>query len=133
MREDEGLSWSDPWLQAIDLEYHNITPELGLFCDLQRQGTMRRVVSDEEVNTAIFTPPETTRAFFRGRAVAKFSHAMESVQWDEIVFVEGKRSRTVRFPELVCDSRLQTLNALVRDETDFGKFFLALSASGMVS
>ena len=23
-REEEKLSWTDPWLQAIDLEYHNI-------------------------------------------------------------------------------------------------------------
>src|SRR3954471_17170214 len=27
----EGLSWDDPWLQSIDLEYHNIDPRRGLF------------------------------------------------------------------------------------------------------
>ena len=27
----EGLSWDDPWLQSIDLEYHNIDPRCGLF------------------------------------------------------------------------------------------------------
>ena len=29
--EAEGLSWDDPWLQSIDLEYHNIDPLSGLF------------------------------------------------------------------------------------------------------
>src|SRR6476469_1537096 len=27
---EEQLSWTDPWLQSIDLEYHNIAPEAGL-------------------------------------------------------------------------------------------------------
>ena len=26
---EEELSWSDPWLQSIDLEYHNIVPDGG--------------------------------------------------------------------------------------------------------
>ena len=30
MQAEEKLSWSDPWLQAIDLEYHNIDIEKGL-------------------------------------------------------------------------------------------------------
>ena len=31
--EEEGLSWQDPWLQSLDLEYHNINPGKGLvFC-----------------------------------------------------------------------------------------------------
>src|SRR5690606_7150230 len=34
-RENEGLAWNDPWLQSIDLEYHNIDPERGLFFSLK--------------------------------------------------------------------------------------------------
>ena len=30
-REAEGLAWDDPWLQSLDLEYHNIDPAKGLF------------------------------------------------------------------------------------------------------
>ena len=107
--------------------------EDGLHHELIRQGSMRRVVTDEEITAAISLPPETTRAFFRGRAVAKFGAAISALQWDEIVFSEGKRSRKVRLPEVVCDSRLESLNALVRDETDFGKFFRALNASEILT
>src|SRR6202035_2615050 len=69
LQEEEKLSWSDPWLQSIDLEYHNIDLETGLYYELARQGSMRRLVKEEEIKASIFNPPETTRAFFRGRAV----------------------------------------------------------------
>src|SRR5437762_5845859 len=29
--ESEGLGWDDPWLQSVELEYHNIDPLHGLF------------------------------------------------------------------------------------------------------
>src|SRR5881397_2112824 len=29
--ESEGIGWNDPWLQSLDLEYHNINPTKGLF------------------------------------------------------------------------------------------------------
>src|SRR5213595_3350384 len=84
LQEEEKLSWTDPWLQSIDLEYHNVDLERGLYYELARKGLMRRVTSEEEIKTAIFNPPETTRAFFRGRAVARFNDEISSIQWDEI-------------------------------------------------
>ncbi|MDQ2868481.1 MAG: proteasome accessory factor PafA2 family protein [Verrucomicrobiota bacterium] len=106
-REAEKLEWSDPWLQALDLEYHNVDLERGLFNELTRQSSMRRVVSDEEIQRAIFAPPETTRAFLRGRAIAKFGHAIESIQWDEVVFREEKKRTTLPFPVDVTPEMIQ--------------------------
>ena len=126
LREARDFRGAIPWLQSIDLEYHNVSPELGLFYDLMRQGEMRRVVSDEEIKTAIFMPPETTRAFFRGRAVAKFNHAIDSIQWDEIVFDDGTQSYRVRFPEVANDQRLESLNQLLRAESPLAEFLRAL-------
>ena len=91
LQEEEKLSWNDPWLQSIDLEYHNIDLESGLYYELVRQGGFRRLVSEDEIKSAIFTPPETTRAFFRGRSVARFNDEIASIQWDEIVFGNGDR------------------------------------------
>src|SRR6201997_2432060 len=45
LQEGEKLSWSDPWLQSIDLEYHNVDLDSGLYYELVRQGSARRVVS----------------------------------------------------------------------------------------
>ena len=125
-REEEKLSWTDPWLQALDLEYHNIQPDQGLFFDLLRQGSMRSIVAGQEIKDAIFAPPETTRAWFRGRAVARFNHAIRSIQWDEIAFTDGKKSRVVKLPEPAGDAQLETLNNLVRADGEFEDFFRAL-------
>jgi Pup amidohydrolase len=127
MQEEEKLGWSDPWLQAIDLEYHNLNREEGLYYELLRQGSMRRVVTEEEVKAAIFTPPDTTRAYFRGRSVARFNEAIESIQWDEMVFRNGAQPCRIRFPEASVDKRLQELNAAIRDAGDYKTLLESIS------
>lgn len=95
LREDEALDWTDPWLQAIDLQYHDVDAGSGLYHDLVRLGSMRRVVDGNEIEAAILSPPRTTRAFFRGRSVAKFPDNIASVQWDEVVFADGAHRHAV--------------------------------------
>ncbi len=121
-REEEKLAWSDPWLQAIDLEYHNIQPDQGLFYDLQRRGSMQTLISEKEIKDAIFSPPETTRAWFRGRSVARFNQAIASIQWDEIAFSDGRKSRVVKLPEPAGDEQLERLNQLIDAENEFDDF-----------
>jgi proteasome accessory factor A len=128
LQEEEKLSWSDPWLQSIDLEYHNVDLERGLFYELVRHGSVRRVVSEDEIKMSIFNPPETTRAFFRGRSVAKFNDWIASLQWDEIVFGHGAQSRRIALPEATLDARLEALNHAARNGKDFGEFIRAISA-----
>jgi proteasome accessory factor A len=127
-REEEKLPWTDPWLQAIDLEYHNIQPDQGLFHELQRQESMRRMISEKEIKDAIFAPPETTRAYFRGRAVARFNHAISSIQWDEIAFQNGARTRLVTLPEPANDGRLDKLSDLINADSEFEDFFQGLDS-----
>src|SRR3982074_663100 len=128
LQEEEKLSWSDPWLQSIDLEYHNVDLESGLYYELARQGSVRRLAKEEEIKTAIFTPPETTRAFFRGRSVARFNDQIASIQWDELVFVNGALSRRIAVPEAFADARLDALNHAARNGKDFSEFMRAVSA-----
>lgn len=128
LQADEKLSWNDPWLQSIDLEYHNVDLESGLYYELVRQGAIRRVVSEEEIKTSIFAPPDTTRAFFRGRSVAKFNDQIASLQWDEIVFANGAWSRRVVLPEASADDRLSALNHAARNGKDFADFMRSISA-----
>jgi proteasome accessory factor A len=118
-RESEGLEWSDPWLQSIDLEYHNVSLENGLYYELMREGQMRRVVSEDDIRRAIFQPPETTRAFFRGRAVARFNREIESIQWDEMVLGSGNLKRNVELAHPAHDAGLDRLNAAIRDAKTF--------------
>jgi Pup amidohydrolase len=124
---EEKLVWSDPWLQSIDLEYHNLDLDRGLYYELVRKGLMRRVTSEDEIKAAIFSPPETTRAFFRGRAVARFNDEISSIQWDEIVFTNGAHSFRVALPEAAMSARLEALNHAARNGKDFAQFMDAVA------
>lgn len=126
LQEEEDLAWSDPWLQSIDLQYHFVDRAEGLFYELERQGAMRTVVSDAEIEHALLLPPKNTRAWFRGRAVAKFASAISAVQWDEIVFGEGKQARRVALPEPAGGERLAQLNEIARRETQLDSFLQQL-------
>ena len=46
--DEEGLNWDDTWLQSLDLEYHNIDRDAGLYYGLESQGLMQRVVTDQQ-------------------------------------------------------------------------------------
>lgn len=125
-REEERLEWEDPWLQAIDLEYHRIDSGAGLFYELEQQGAMRQILNAAERAAAEAFPPTTTRAYFRGRVVARFQKEIASIQWDEVAF--GHDRTKVDFPEPVNDHRLDRLNALVREAGSIEDFFRALKA-----
>jgi proteasome accessory factor A len=126
-QQDEKLSWNDPWLQSIDLEYHNVDFERGLYYELVRQGAVRRFVSENDIKMSIFNPPETTRAFFRGRSVARFNNEISSIQWDEIVFENQSQLRRIVLPEAALDTRLDALNHAARNGKDFGEFMRAVA------
>lgn len=118
-REAEGLAWSDPWLQSIDLEYHNVSLDHGLYYELMREGRMRRLVTEEEIKAAIFQPPTTTRAFFRGRAVARFNRELASIQWDELVFRHNGSVRSVALAHPAGDPQLERMNEAIRGARTF--------------
>ncbi len=130
LRNEEKLSWSDPWLQSIDLEYHDLDLDQGLYYELLRKGLMRRVTNEEEIKASIFNPPETTRAFFRGRAVARFNDEISSIQWDEIVFTNQAHSFRVALPEAATNARLDALNHAARNGKDFAEFMNAVAQIG---
>ena len=87
-------------------------------------------MSEEDIKTSIFSPPETTRAFFRGRAVARFNDEISSIQWDEIVFANGSLSRRIPLPEAAMDARLDALNHAARNGKDFAEFIRAVGEIG---
>ena len=131
LQEAEKLEWSDPWLQSVDLEYHNVSLENGLYYELVREGQMRRFISEDDVRKAIFQPPGTTRAFFRGRAVAKFNREIETIQWDEITFASNGSSCSVNFPHPSNDAGLESLNAAIREARSYGELLKRLHAAGV--
>ncbi|MGH8875678.1 MAG: depupylase/deamidase Dop [Acidimicrobiia bacterium] len=88
--ERDGIPWSAPKLQALDLQYHDIDPDRGLYHRLAARGSMRRLFTDEEVQHAELDPPERTRAYFRGRCVGKYAASLVAANWDSLVFDTGE-------------------------------------------
>ncbi len=82
--QEERLEWTDPWLASLDLEYHNVNTERGLYLGLEQEGKAYRLCAEDEIRTAIQQGPTTTRASIRGLCVKKFRHEIQSVQWERI-------------------------------------------------
>jgi proteasome accessory factor PafA2 len=78
-------AWTDPRVAALALQYHDLRPERSL---AGRVG-LERIVSDEEVQRAVTEPPTDTRAYFRGRCLAKYADHIVAANWDSIVFDVG--------------------------------------------
>jgi proteasome accessory factor PafA2 len=89
-QERDGLGWDDPKMRLIDLQYHDVDPDRGLYHRLVRSGRMRRLFSDEQITTAVAAPPERTRAYFRGRCVDQFPSSIVAANWDSLVFDIGE-------------------------------------------
>ena len=119
--EEEGLKWEDPWLQSLDLAYHNIDPEVGLYYGLEDQGLVRRLLTEEQIEYAVHNPPADTRAYFRGTIVKKFSNEVESIQWDRVTFKSNNISQngsfTISMDNMVDPELANQYNQLI-DQSD---------------
>ena len=60
--DEEKVDWKDPWLLSLDLEYHNINANRGLYYDLENTGVAHRVLTEAQVDRACSEPPKDTRA-----------------------------------------------------------------------
>jgi proteasome accessory factor A len=88
-RDRDDLEWSDPKLRAIDLQYHDVRRNKGLYYRLEASGKVDRITSDAEVERAVMEPPEDTRAYFRGRCISKYPDAIAAASWDSLIVDTG--------------------------------------------
>lgn len=84
-RRAENLEETDPWLQSLDLAYHLLDREHGLFYGLLDQAAFRIPYRMEDITSHSLCPPTTTRAAIRGRCIEKFGHLVQATQWDYIL------------------------------------------------
>ena len=80
-----GLEWGDTKLNALDLQYHDLRPDRSLFAKLG----IERLVDRADVEAAIYDAPKTTRAWFRGECLKRWSSSITAANWDSIVFDLG--------------------------------------------
>ena len=89
--ERKSVDWNSPRVQMLDLQYHDLRPDKGLYYLLERQGRAERIVTDAEIKAAIAKPPEDTRAYFRGECLRRYGSAVFGVNWDSISFSVGEQ------------------------------------------
>lgn len=84
------LKWDSAQVQMLDLQYHNIRTDRGLYYLLEKEGRVEKIVDDENVKRAMHQPPQTTRAKFRGRFVrlANDRKILCGVNWSYIQLYE---------------------------------------------
>jgi proteasome accessory factor A len=84
-RQMEKLSPDDPWLRSLDLAYHLLDRQEGLFYGLMEPGALELPYTLEDITSHSLCPPSTTRAAVRGRCIEKFGAAVSATQWDYIL------------------------------------------------
>jgi len=79
------LTAEDPWLRSLDLAYHLLDRQEGLFYALLDQGSFKLPFPYEDITCHSLCPPPTTRAAVRGRCIEKFGASVRATQWDYIL------------------------------------------------
>jgi proteasome accessory factor A len=109
-----GLALSSPRIAQIDLAYHDISRERGLFYLLQRRGMVERVARDLEIFQAKSIPPQTTRARLRGEFIRRAQERRRdfTVDWVHLK-LNDQAQRTVlcKDPFRSVDERVEKLIA----------------------
>jgi proteasome accessory factor A len=84
-QERHSCGWKDPRVAALALQYHDLRPNKSVF----RRLDMRTLVTPAQVVHAVAEPPLGTRAWFRGKCLARWPEAVVTANWDSLVFDVG--------------------------------------------
>jgi len=108
------LPLGSPRIALLDLAYHDVNRDRGLYYVLERSEAVERVVKDEEIETAMRQPPQTTRAKLRGDFIrqAKAKRRDYTVDWVHLK-LNDQAQRTVlcKDPFRAADERVEQLIA----------------------
>jgi proteasome accessory factor A len=113
-RARHDLPLTHPRVALMDLTYHEVNRDRGLYYLLEHRGLMERVVSDREIQRAMREPPQTTRARLRGEFIrqAKAKRRDYTVDWVHLK-LNDQAQRTVlcKDPFKSHDERVEQLIA----------------------
>jgi proteasome accessory factor A len=112
-----GLSLADPRIAQLDLAYHDIRRNRGIFGLLEGRGLAARVTTDMSIFRAKNVPPQTTRAKLRGDFIkaAQDGRSDYTVDWVHLK-LNDQAQRTVlcKDPFVSVDERVDRLIASMR-------------------
>ncbi|PID58330.1 Pup--protein ligase [candidate division KSB3 bacterium] len=107
------VSWTnmDEKVLMLDLQYHDIKTEKGLYYILERNEMVERILTDREIQDAVTMPPQDTRAKIRGEFIklAREKKIHYNLDWSYI------RVGNLLDVRIMCDDPFQTENRRVTD------------------
>jgi proteasome accessory factor A len=106
------LSLGDPRIAQLDLAYHDISRNRGLYYILERHGRAKKVATDVEVFEAKTRPPQTTRAKLRGDFIRRAQERGRdyTVDWVHLKLNEqAQRTVLCKDPFKHTDKRVEQL------------------------
>lgn len=87
-----GIGFTDAKIALMDLQWADIRPEKGLYYRLAERGLMETLYTPAQIAHAATTPPEDTRAYFRGRVLSQYPEHVVAASWDSVSFsIPGAR------------------------------------------
>jgi proteasome accessory factor A len=113
-RTRNNVPLTHPRVALMDLQYHDVSRERGLFYRMQDKGLVERMCTDEAIDLAVDEPPQTTRARLRGEFIrrAKERRRDFTVDWVHLK-LNDQAQRTVlcKDPFKARDERVEKLIA----------------------
>ncbi len=113
-RAKHDLPLSHPKVALMDLQYHDVNRSRSLFYRMQQKDLVERMCTDADIDTAVDTPPQTTRARLRGEFIrrAKERKRDYTVDWVHLK-LNDQAQRTVlcKDPFKSRDERVEKLIA----------------------
>ncbi len=113
-RAKHGLPLSSPRVAQLDLTYHDVNRNRGLYYKLERAGLVERVTNDLAIFEAKSVPPQTTRARLRGEFIKRAQERRRdfTVDWVHLK-LNDQAQRTVlcKDPFRSVDDRVEKLIA----------------------
>jgi len=98
--QEERVGWDDPWLASLDLEYHNLDSERGLYLGLEAEGKAWRMTTETDVDHALTAGPSDTRGGLRGLCIRRFPDQIRTMQWERIQFAGGVKPLVLEMGDL---------------------------------
>jgi proteasome accessory factor PafA2 len=130
-RQRDGLGWGAPRLTAIDIQWSDVRSDRGLANRMSATGRFEQLVTDEEVTAAMTTPPEDTRAWFRGACLERFPNQVVAASWDSVIVEVPGQSTLQRIPMMEpLRGTKAAVGELVRTAPDMSALVAGLAGPG---
>jgi len=113
-KHKNNITELDPKLELLDISYHNIRRDRGIFYILENAGLVKSLINDQQIQWAQNNPPATTRAALRGRFIREAQDKKRdfTVDWVHLKINDQNQKTVVcQDPFLSVDKRVDDLIA----------------------